>query len=476
MKKLISWALTCLVLVSLSVGGVVANFTYHTNLVSAASVVKDFKFHDENYDRDVKVEIYERASGESEHNPVFAICELVNQSIDYRKEHPEQTDMTIDCSFYRVERDTACYYKKGDKNYGKMTVLKNQDYTDNCERVLYSFIKAAKYGIYTKIMWHIAVLKDGTKVADYFNDYMDESCIFDSTKQVKDFLEIRCSTWENAGISQMHNKQLLVSHYKDYDGKEYQDTIFTSTSNIDYYSATNNLPISYKDWSHTGFTVSNHPYVYGSNKRYFDVCFDNAYNRYEFASKVFELHDKGDYLDGGLNYADENFECYFTPLSQSQSANLYDDTNPVARYIEKLNSCNGRIECFLNQYSLNESQTDPLISKCLERIYDAFSNNKTRGNKFGLVANGSFTKDCEIAQKLLQIGDITTQKMTHTKDSIFYFGDSDEYVVITGSTNWSFVNFFGQSNTLMVFKEQGSNHQIYNAFKNNYYKTMGDRI
>ena len=66
--------------------------------------------------------------------------------------------------------------------------------------------------------------------------------------------------------------------------------------------------------------------------------------------------------------------------------------------------------------------------------------------------------------------------MTHTKDSIFYFGDSDEYVVITGSTNWSFVNFFGQSNTLMVFKEQGSNHQIYNAFKNNYYKTMGDRI
>ena len=189
-----------------------------------------------------------------------------------------------------------------------------------------------------------------------------------------------------------------------------------------------------------------------------------------FANEVFELHNKGNLLEGGLNYVDENFECFFTPLSQEGAANTYSvEDNPLARYVEKLNDCTGRIECFLNLYFIAD---DPLIHRVTERINDAFKNNTNDGNLFGIVENTSLTTESALYPMFTEIGDVTLHKMTHAKDSIFYYGDTNEYVVITGSANWGLSNFYGQSNTIMVFKEKGDDHQIYDCFKTNYYRTV----
>lgn len=469
MKRLISMIVFAAVSVTLSLSGVISYFTYVNPATTAANVVKYLTFADETHEeRDVKVEIYARVYHDTEHEPVFAVCELVNKAIDYRKKHPEATDMTIDSAFYRVEYDTACYYKKGSRNYGKMTILKNKDYTDDCERVLYSFVKAAKYGIHTRLMWHIEKGLDKRPITEYFDQYLDEPCITDPTKTVGDFLEYKHCKWPNSGISQMHNKQVIVSNYLDYDGEEYDGAVYTATSNVDTHR-TSNLPVFYKDWAHTGFVVSGHPYVYESNKKYFDICYRHADNRFEFANEVFEEHNKGGYLDGGLNYEDENFECYFTPLSQEHAANTYSvEDNPLAKYVEKLNDCTGRIECFLNLYFIAD---DPLIHRVAERINEAFKNNTNEGNKFGIVENTSLTTESPLYPLFAEIGDVTLHKMTHAKDSIFYYGDTNEYVVITGSTNWGLSNFYGQSNTIMVFKEKGEHHEIYDCFQNNYVRT-----
>lgn len=473
MKRLLSFVLMGIVAVGFSLGGIISYVTYENPMTTAATYTKYLTFKDDYYDRDVKVEIYTRSYGETDHNPTFAIGDLVNKEINYRMKHEEATDMTLDVVFYRLEPETAYYYELGSRNYGKLTSLK-EDYVDGCERIAYSFIRAAKWGIKTHIIWdrpETTQDKNYKKVQDYFDAHLDEPCIFDPTKKVSDFMVAKESAWGDGLKTNMHSKIVCVSNYLDNDGTEYEDAVYISTGNLDSYRSSN-LPISYKDWAQTGNVVSGHPYVYQAHKKYIDIIFENNENKMEFENAVFEAHNKGDIRDGGLNYADENFECYFTPQSMEGSPSFYDmQNNPVARCIERLNDCDGRIECFVNMYYTSDTI---IINQYFDRILEAFRNNKNKGNKFGIVEN-SYLKDApELCEKLNEIGDVTVGKMTHEKNSYFYFGDTDEYVVITGVTNWSVFDLL-VSNTMFVFKERGEHHEIYDCFYDNYVKTKDAR-
>ena len=413
--------------------------------------------------KDVKVEIYARNSGDRYAHPVFAVCELVNKAINYKLLHPEE-DVTIDYAIYRFETDTAAYYNPKSKKYGMMTSL-SQLYTKDCERVAYSFIKAAKYGIPVRLIYHRDSDITARTTYDWFMKYMNEKCFFDKTKKVSDFLQVRKAEWDlnYLGSEQMHNKQLLISDYLDWDGTEYHNAVNSMTSNIDSYMANTGMPIGSKDWTHTGYTISNHDKIYEANKRYFELTFQNYKVRPEFVNAVMDAHARNE-----LNYEDEYFMCYFTPVPQ-QYTDAYDvDANPYARYVEQLNESKGQIKCYLNNYHFSSNQ---FSNRFATRLNDAFKNNTTEGNEFGCAINRSLVASNKEYQLLKEIGKLYLDKMTHGKDAMFYFGDTKEYITITGSINLELGEFCAKSNTGIVFKETEDSHEIYDCFYKIYLNT-----
>ncbi len=440
---------------AIALSGIICYYTAEQRL-TAAQVTKIVQVDD----KDVKVEIYARNTRDRNDHPVFAVSELVNKSINYKKLHPEE-DVSIDYAIYRMETDTACYYNPASKKYGKMTTL-SKLYTKNCERVAYSFIKAAKYGIKVRLIYHRDKDITARTTYDWFMQFMDENCFVDETKKVSDFLEVRKAEWNlnNLGTEQMHSKQLLVSDYVDWDGTEHHNAVNSMTSNVDSYVAASNLPIKKKDWTHTGYTISDHDKIFQANKKYFEMTFENYQNRFKFVDKVMKAHENNE-----LNYADDFFECYFTPVPQVHT-DAYDvEFNPYAKYIEKLNETTGQIKCYINNYHFSKNV---MSLKICERLSDAFTNNKSKGNDFGCIIKLSLVPADKEYQILKKIGYLSTEKQTHSKDAMFYFGETDEYIVVTGSINLELGELCAKSNTGIVFKEKGDSHEIYDCFYKTY--------
>ena len=465
-KRISFIAIACV----LSVTGIVSYHTYENPKTTISQVTKTVNVTGS---ENVKMEFYSRVWHQKEDNPVFAIGELVNKCINYKIANPTDNDVSINFAIYRMEIETACYYIPGTRNYGKVTKL-GTDYTDDCERISYSFIKAAKYGINVKLIYHRETNINDSKVLRYFQSYLNQNCISDQTKKVSDFLTVRKSEWPlvDLGVNQMHNKQLIVSDYLDYDGTIHHNAVFTATCNIDEYNKNTNNPIGIKDWTHTGFTISNHNNFYYSNLKYFNLTFENYKNRFEFVDAVLAEHAKGNFEDGGLNFKDEYIECYFTPMPQTYT-DMYDlENNPYAYYFEKLKDCTGQIKCHMNMYHPSYSaMTERLFSTLVE----AFNSNTNEGNEFGLKLALGIELNDELYELLSPIAaELELEKMTHAKDTMMYFGNTNEYVTITGSTNLHYGEFSSKSNTIVVFKETQENHDIYNFFLEAYNNTVRD--
>ncbi len=443
-----------IVALAISLAGIIAFVTYEPR-TSIAKATKTVQVDGQ----DVKVEVYGRNTGDQTDHPVFAVCELVNKSINYKLAHPEE-DVYIDYAIYRMETDTACYYNPKSRKYGKTTIM-SKPYKKDCETVAYSFVKAAKNGIRVRLIYHRDKDLNASTTYDWFQTFMNEKCFFDETKRVADFLNVRKAQWNlsESMSNQMHNKQLLVSDYVDWDGTEYHNAVNSMTSNVDSYLPSNR-PIKKKDWTHSGFTISGHDKVFEANQRYFDITFANWKNRFAFVEDVLNAHKTN-----SLNYADDYFECYFTPIPQNYMDGYDVDNNPFAKYIEKLNDSQGQIKCYMNMYSLS---AHALTNKMCRRLNDAFKNNQTKGNDCGFIIKKDIVPADAEYQNLKEIGYLSVGAKTHSKDIMFYYGDTDEYVVITGSTNLGYSGWFSKSNHSIVFKEKGESHEIYDAFYKTY--------
>lgn len=466
-KRLGFIAIACV----LSVTGLVSYYTYENPKTTIAKLTKSVSYNQS--ESDVKMEFYSRVWHQKEDNPVFAIGELVNKCINYKIANPTDNDVSIQFAIYRMEIETACYYVPGTRNYGKVTYL-NKDFTSDCERISYSFIKAAKHGINVKLIYHREANLNDTRVLRYFESYMNESCVSDQTKKVSDYLTVRKSLWPltDLGVNQMHNKQLLISDYLDYDNTVHHNAVFSATSNIDAYNKGTYNPIGVKDWTHTGFTISNHNNFYNANLKYFNLTFDYYKNRFEFVDAVMNEHAKGYFEDGGLNFKDEYIECYFTPMPQNFTDMFDLENNPYAYYFEKLKECTGQIKCHMNMYHPSHSA---MTQRLFETLVQAFENNTNEGNEFGLKQAMGIEPGDELHTLLSPTADeFELTKMTHAKDTMMFFGNTNEYVTITGSANLHLGEFSSKSNTIVVFKETQENHDIYNMFLDAYVNTVKD--
>lgn len=412
-------------------------------------------------DSEVKIDIYNRTFKEVYDAPTFAVGETINKAINYKKQNLNE-EMEIDFAVYRMNYTTACYYIPNTVNYGKMTNLYT-DYTSDCERIAYSMVKAALYGIKVNFIFHI----DNGKTIPYFEKFMDLPCYTDSSKKVSDYLTVRKCLWplDNRGSYQMHSKQLLVSKYLDYDGKVYDNAVWVSSSNIDEYISTSNLPTAYKDWSHSGFMISNNLELYENNKLFFDITFDNYEDRDLFIEDVLALKS-----EDKLRYVDEKVEMYFTPISHAYGDAWDEEDNPVAKYLNRMLNSEKTISLFINMYTFSE---DAYCDRIVRTISEAFKNNTNEGNSFGLKAEDvAWAEEDWQYQSLIEHGDVTLNLKTHCKDFMFYFEDTQEYIVISGTVNAHIGESWWKSNQMVVFKEQGDIHPIYDTFMQTYNNTL----
>ena len=446
-----------------SVIAVAGTVTFYTAEYDKDTISKATTYY-EHDGQNVRIDMYSRVSLDEYDAPTFAVGETIIKAINYKKHNIADDSVEVKFAVYRYNYDTAVYYKPNTINYGKMTKL-SKDYTNDCERISYSMIRAALYGIKVDFIFHV----DNGKTLPYFAKYMDLTCYHDSSKTVGDYLTVRRCEWpREGGVYQMHSKQLLVSKYLDNDGTVYENAVWSSTSNIDEYVAFKDMPISVKDWSHSGFLVSNNRGLYEVNDRHFIATFDNYLDREFYYEAICELRE-----DGLLTYADDKLEMFFSPTDH-----IYTDTwdivnDPVARVFERLRKTRtGQIKVYLNQYWFDECSVTNRMVDC---IVEAFENNKTDGNVLLICSDDGYKVGSNLYNRLEPYAELRVSVKTHAKDFAVYFEDTNEYFSITGSLNQANGEYYWKSNQQILFKEQGENHPIFDVISDLCIRTVADK-
>ncbi len=445
----------------LAITGTVVFYTTEYEKTTAAKATTYYEHDGQN----VKIDMYSRVSLQEDDAPTFAVGETIIKAINYKMQNLSDDTVEIKFAVYRYNYDTAVYYKPNTRNYGKMTKL-NKDYTDDCERISYSMIRAARYGIKVDFGFHV----DNKKTLPYFAKYMNLTCYHDSSKKVSDYLTVKQCTWPyEGGTRQMHSKQLLVSKYLDWDGTVYENAVWSSTSNIDEYVSFKDMPISVKDWSHSGWLISNNRGLYKANDYYFDAAFAHMDNRELFYEEVCELREAG-----LLDYADNKVEMFFTPRPHIYADAWDVENNPVARVFEKLkHTKTGQIKVYLNLFYFTESVTTKRMVDC---IVEAFENNQTEGNELYIVYDDGVAQSSEMYKKVAPYAtEIRSFVKTHAKDYAVYFGEADEYLTVTGSVNGSEGENFWKANQQILFKENGDDHTVFDVIKDLCLRTVADK-
>ena len=419
-----------------------------------STISKETVYYDSG-DGKVKIEVLQRQRHEEKNSPIFAIGDIVMQTINYKKIHATE-NVELNLAIYRIVDNSAFYYKPNTADYGKLTSLPNANETEDCIRFTYAFVKAAKWGIKSNVIYHT----DNDDVLNYMNSFLNEKCYHDSSKTVGDYLNVKRCKWlldDSLSLTyQMHSKQFTSSHYLGHDGKEYHSAVWASSQNIDKCSEKTQGLISAKNWSHSGFIISNNKELYEQNKLFVDITMANYDNREQFAQDVLTEKAKGN-----LKYVDEHIEMYFTPMSRDFSDCWSLEDNPVAKYFEKLSRYEGRFELYINMYNISEHSYSNRMLDCLET---AFVNNSSKNNVLSVAINGGLTSTDPMGERLNALGTVKYKVMTHAKDYMFYFEDTDEYVVICSTANVCEGEAFWKANQTAVFKESGENHQIFDSF------------
>ena len=81
-----------------------------------------------------------------------------------------------------------------------------------------------------------------------------------------------------------------------------------------------------------------------------------------------------------------------------------------------------------------------------------------------MAINGGLKETDPMGQRLSALGNVKYKVMTHAKDYMFYFEETDEYVVICSTANLCEGESFWKANQTAVFKESGENHPIFDTF------------
>ncbi len=246
-----------------------------------------------------------------------------------------------------------------------------------------------------------------------------------------------------------------------------------TTANIDDHD-NSGIP-SGKDWVQSGILINGHPELMASYNKYFNLIYDNYNNQQNFHSAVRAMH-----ASNSLNYDDEHFSSYFTPLplspqgnyvagksdKSSVQGNAWDvNFNPVAKYTSQMATQTGNRYLKVNVYHFKMDNFGTTFYNELANIY----NSNSSGTKhFRFVVKENTYESTFSLTNLNNIGIVKFPKPTHAKDITFAFSNIGSYYTLTGSTNLKLDDNLSKANSTIVVKEFTSEHPIYNAYKDIY--------
>lgn len=435
--------------------------------IAQATVSQEAAF---NYSgKNVRVKVYSRDVGDLKNSPIFKYGDLINRAIVYKNANPG-ADVRIKFAMYKIGTQSYVGFNPSHSSYG---YVKGNDHGgDHSEKLIYSIVKAALNQVYIDFVYHGDVSGD---VYGYITGFLENPCITNPSKKVKDYLRIRKISWGSESHQQMHAKFMTVSHYAADNGSLIANTVFTSTGNVDDHN-TNGIPLS-KDWVQSGLLINGHPQLMQSFNTYFDLIFNNAGNQANFHSAVRQEH-----ANGTLNYDDQHFSSYFYPIpvnpagnytyipetgdGSPSNGNAWDTVfNPVAKYVNQMASVPGDRYFKANVYHL---KTDNFGKKLYNELNNIYQSSSPGLKHFRFVVNTNSYEPIFPLGNFANIGIIRTPKPTHAKDYTFAFSGLSEYYTVTGSANLKLDEYASKANASIVVKEYTTAHPVYSAYKDIY--------
>lgn len=465
-----------------------------------SKVAKVFDYEDGSQ---VVVKVYNRHMDEYPCYPLFKYVDTMNQALRYKLAHPTE-DVTVHFAMYHLALNTYYYFNENDPKYGEIT----SDYIPGTtENIMQAAVRLAKHQVTVKFLDQAMIGKD-------FEPYMNEACITDSSKKVKDYLTYWYARWGGASEEQMHCKFITVNKVMDDNGKEFSDVVYLASSNID--PLYDNFFKSTQERAQSGMLIMGNKGLYDAFNKYQQIICRNYDNQKGFWKEVKEAH-----AAGTLNYRDKYFNTHFTPVlsviepdpfapdkysPEVDKESAWDTENNVfAKYVDEMAASDqGPRLFYANVYHYKTSYVDLFGWKLFNKLkglyyaegYDnssctytkeeqeAEKAKKPKVNKKSPLTtkwvietsttphrfsnNSGFRSGMDMIsnnQALYHKADKIYK--THCKDVIMsYTKDGlEKYVTITGSTNLKRDGNAQKANASVAVIEDGTDHSIFDAYK-----------
>lgn len=395
------------------------------------------------------MKIFHREAKEYPSFPMAEYIELLNNAIRYKQNHPSE-DVTVNFALYQLYESVYFYYDPADAEYGNITPNSIPGRTEN---IFHSVIRAAKNKVNISFTYQSKGLLN--------------QVFADSSAETGDHLKVYPITWGTQGRQQMHCKYMTINKMEDAEGEVFLDSVYVSSQNIDQLSGENLFKAS-SDRANSGVLVSSHPALKNAYDHYFQVITENCDDQNAFQNEVKKLH-----AAGTLNYEDEHFGTFFTPVIGDIEGDGWDiQNNMVARYVTELEKARGNKLFYADVY-IYYSDAFGL------RLYDELMKAKKSGKmdvKWAMEGNACDQKAYGSASKfkeaMEQLGPLAYEKLDHKskihcKDYIFSYKEkkTTRYITISGSANLVRSEMNEKANASIVIKETEEDHRIFDVFK-----------
>lgn len=426
-------------------------------------------------------------------NPTVSEGILIYEAMLYKKAHPTK-NVTIDISSYRFNIETAVCLNRSSRYFGYARNLEDCEYDEyGFVRISYLLVCAAKMGIEVTVCAQLdgyPKSKTSPTLDEYFTSHLSDPCdsAYAQGKTVADFMDYKFVYWtaydNDAATDMMHTKVCAVSNYIDVNGGEHSGTIWFSSTNLDGIYPLSAL--NGNGGTQTGAIISDHDKMFGVAHNYIKLL-----NRYSGQEDVYEFREfmvnemarqvslirtgnASKISDDELlvylgTSSDDVFELYFTPFGGDAST-WNEDTNPLCKYLRKLNESDGYIWLGWNNVKFNKNYQFALALESMAT--EAFTKNKNPQNRAYIVLPEFDSSEFEklTIGKDIQYYSVGSKIMgaVHAKDMVLSYSENGVryYVSLFNSMNLHQGAMSYQSNFALVIKEKGSysNADVFSTF------------
>ena len=494
MKKLL---LICMISL-LAIGSLAA-----ADRISPA-VSKSFSYDDGS---SVTVKIYQRQMDEYPCKPLFKYVDVMNQALRYKKTHMDE-DVEIRFAMYTLSLATYFHTDDSDPDYGEMT---SEAIPGKTENILEALVRLAKHQVKINFVAQTNITKD-------VEPLLDEPCLTDSSKKVRDYLTFTYVRWGGESEQQMHAKFITANKVLDEEGKVHSNVVYLASSNID--ALYDNFFKATQERAQTGVLIQDCQGMYNAFNTYQGWVYKYFDNQKGFQDEVRAAH-----AAKSLNYSDKYFHTHFTPVL---SVMEYDDFTPdnlspagekesawdlennmFAKYVDELaHSDQGERIFYANVYHYKTAWSDYFgwkLFKTLRGLYfgpkydnnpecyisyqqkidaEAMKNKKLKPDKKSPLitkwiietstsphrfqGESGFLKGLELISKGKALYYKADHKYkTHCKDVLLSYtkDGAHKFVVITGSTNLKRDGNANKANASVAILEDKTDHSIFDTYK-----------